>query len=450
MAERYDVVVVGARCAGAPLATFLARGGMAVAAVDRATFPSPAASTHLFQAEGIRVLDRLGVVDELLAAGAPWVEQAYLRVDDLELSCPWPTRPADRGGFLGVRREVLDTLLVAAAEAAGVDVRQGTRFLDVVRVEDRVVGARVVGPGGVEEELWAQVVVGADGRYSAVARAVGSRTYHEVPNERFGTWAYFRGVDPGGPATVEFHRLAGDFLIAAPVDAGLFLVIAVPPLERLGALTADREAGFAAELARCPALEARVAGTERIGPVNVVSDYPGYFRESAGPGWALVGDAGHFKDPTPGQGISDALRQAERLAEALLDAGARGPDATDGALRRWATWRDRDALEVHWLAHDLGKAGRPPRVFVELARKLFAEPDGPRRFFDVLNHRVRPSQVLTPVRLAGATSRMLRRGEPAGEVLSEVADLVRTDLRRRWRNRRPPEAVLGAAGAAAG
>ena len=107
-------------------------------------------------------------------------------------------------------------------------------------------------------------------------------------------------------------------------------------------------------------MAAVVAGARRTGPPSLIARWTGYFRESAGPGWVLVGDAGHFKDPSPGQGITDALRQAERLAADVV-AGLSGARSLDDAMRAWWRWRDRDAREMAWLAHDLGRGGRVPR-----------------------------------------------------------------------------------------
>src|SRR5918998_362951 len=132
MVERFDVVVVGARCAGAPLAAMLAGRGVKVALVDKATFPSDTPSTHIFQNDGARVLAGLGVLDKALARGAPWIEQVDLRIDGLAMVHPWPRRPDDPGPMLCVRRPVLDTLLVEAAGEAGAEVRTGTRVTGLV------------------------------------------------------------------------------------------------------------------------------------------------------------------------------------------------------------------------------------------------------------------------------------------------------------------------------
>jgi flavin-dependent dehydrogenase len=168
-----------------------------------------------------------------------------------------------------------------------------------------------------------------------------------------------------------------------------------------------------------------------------MASFSGYFRESAGPGWALVGDAGHFKDPSPGQGISDALRQADRLAPALV-AGLGGEQALDEALTSWWRWRDRDAAESYWFAHDMGRGGTVPVAFIEIIRQLSARPDGIQEFIDVFNHRRAPSRVLTPPRLGAATVRLLRAGhQPRMQVLRGTGRLVADDVKRRYWNRRP-------------
>ena len=444
MVERHDVVVVGARCAGAPLATFLARAGLSVALVDRATFPSDTPSTHVFQASGVAVLGRLGVVDRLLAAGAPWLEMAEFRIDDVHARLPWPTRPGDPGPGLCVRRPVLDTILVEAATAAGVAVRTGVRVTGTVDAGGRVAGVIATtalghaagGGDGEEVRFEAPLVVGADGRRSTVARLVGARTYNVSPNERFGFWAYYEGATWSGPATIFLLRWDDEFVVACPTDGGLYLVSILLSLEHLRSFCADVEGSYDAHVAGCENLAAVLAGARRVDRPKGMASFSGFFRESAGPGWALVGDAGHFKDPSPGQGISDALRQSERLAEAIV--GARGrPRETDAALARWWRWRDRDAAEMHWFASDLGGAGPVPIVFTEIVRGLSREPDGLRRAVDVFNHRVRPREVLTPRRLASAAPRAVAGGRPPRAVLREVRDVTTREVRRRWRNAHP-------------
>lgn len=438
MPERFDVVVVGGRCAGSPLAAMLAGRGLAVAVVDRATFPSDTLSTHIFQNDGARVLAGIGVLDGLLASGAPWIEQADLRVDGLHMVHRWPRRPGDPGPMLSVRRPVLDTLLVEAAEKAGASVRTGTRVTGLVERDARVAGVRVEGDGdGNGYTIEAPLVVGADGRGSTVARLTGVRTYNSVPGERLACWAYYEGVSTPEPTTFFAQRWDEEYLIACPCDGGLYLVVVIPPVERAGRFATDRDAAFDAHVALCEPVAAVVAGARRVARPSVVTRWTGYFRESAGPGWVLVGDAGHFKDPSPGQGITDALRQAEHLAGDVVD-GLSGIKSLDTAMRDWWRWRDADARDMAWFAADLGRGGRVPPVLVELLRHLESDPAMVDKWFDVLNHRVAPSQILTPPRLLGATARLLRRRDPSpARVLADTRQIVVRDLQRRLLNRRP-------------
>jgi 2-polyprenyl-6-methoxyphenol hydroxylase-like FAD-dependent oxidoreductase len=174
MAERFDVVVVGARCAGSPLATLLAREGMRVVVVERATFPRDTLSTHVFQASAIAFLDRLGVTENVRATGAPYLRYLDLRQEDLEFVTAWPQRPGDVGGIASVRRLLLDPILAEAAAEAGADLRMGTTVTGLEEDRGRVAGVRVA-RNGSESTLRAPLVVGADGRNSTVGNLVGAR-----------------------------------------------------------------------------------------------------------------------------------------------------------------------------------------------------------------------------------------------------------------------------------
>ncbi len=322
--------------------------------------------------------------------------------------------------------------LRARAAEAGADLRTGTRVTGLVRDGDRVAGVRVEAADGSGAELRARLVVGADGRASTVARLVGARRYHVVPNQRFAYWGYYEAARWDPPASLAIERWDTEFVVACPADSGLYLVIAFPPLDRLPAFREDADAAFDATVARCPTVAGVVAGARRVGRLSAMVSHEAFLRESSGPGWALVGDAGHFKDPAPGQGISDALRHAERLAEAVV-ASWDGP--LDAALRRWERWRDADAYEMHWFATDMGRAGTVPLVLVEIVRGMLATPDGGRRMFDVFNHRQPPSAILTPLELARASVRLLRDGRHRrADVLNEVGDVLRQEVRRRWLN----------------
>jgi 2-polyprenyl-6-methoxyphenol hydroxylase-like FAD-dependent oxidoreductase len=177
------------------------------------------------------------------------------------------------------------------------------------------------------------------------------------------------------------------------------------------------------------------------GPLKV--NWYGYFRQAAGPGWVLVGDAGHFKDFSPGQGIADALRQAERLAAAIEE--GLGQSNLDTAMQRWWRWRDTDAYEMYWFATAMGAPGMAPVLIRGLLKDVANDPEAT-RMLRVLNHEVRPSQLMTPSRVARATARAMR-DEPR-QIASILGELITTGSQTlhqaRLARTRPPGMTLPA------
>jgi 2-polyprenyl-6-methoxyphenol hydroxylase-like FAD-dependent oxidoreductase len=434
LTDRFDVIVVGARCAGSPLAALLAREGVKVALVERATFPRDTLSTHIFEGPAINFLNRLGVLDRVLETGAPAYTTVDLRQEDFRRTFEVHQRPGDHGALMSVRRFVLDPILADAAADAGAEVLMATRATGLLRDGDRVAGITALHDGG-ERTLRARLVVGADGRNSTVAELVGARKYHVTPGQRFAYWAFFADADPG-PAFV-YHRWDGRFVIAMPADGGLYQVIVLPDMSFLPEFREDREGAFMAHARAAEPVAEALEGSHREGKLFGMLKFECFFRESTGPGWALVGDAGHFKDPAPGQGIADAFRQAESLAPVLVRAIRDSDAELDAALRAWARWRDLDAAEHHWLAADFGAAGRAPSLVVEVSRlldRVGRTPD----VGDVFQHRRRPSAVFTaPILLRAAASEMRKRGADRAAILRELRELVATDSRRRRLGRRP-------------
>ena len=436
MDKEFDVVVVGARCAGSPLATLLARAGLSVALVEQATFPRDTPSTHVFQASALAFLKRLGVLSALQATGAPIVNQLDVRQEGFFLRGPGPQLPGDVGGFMSIRRLLLDPILVDAAAQAGTEVRMGAKVTALVKDGGRVTGVRVA-HNGSEQALKAKLVVGADGRNSTVARLAGSRKYNLTPNERFFYWSFFEDADPGPEPTLVFHRWSGNFVFGVPADSGLYEVAVLPELSELPRFRRSLEESFLEYARRCDPVAHAISGARRVGKIFGALRWEGFFREAMGPGWVLAGDAGHFRDPAPGQGIQDALRQVEHLASAILGAINSSPSALDEALARWARWRDEDAVEHYWLAVDIGKAGLVPAVLPEIAQRLLKQGKQD-SFTDLFNHRSTPSKVLTPPRIMAATARLLVRGGcDRRALLGEVGGLVAQDARRKRLARHP-------------
>lgn len=437
--EPRDVVVVGARISGAALAIGLARAGRSVTLIDRAGFPSDTLSTHVIQVSGVRCMQKLGVLERLEATGAPYLTAMLPLYDGISLGSVVEAHEDWPAGGLSIHRDLLDQILIDAAVAAGVDVRLRT----TVTALHRGAGGRVAGvvtrAGGEAATIRARLVVGADGRNTKIGELVSARTYNVTANERFVYWADFTGASEAGPGAVHHYRDGAKLVQAVRSDSGRFTVMVTPDLAEFAAFKSGLPASFDAAVSQCEPLRPFLEQATRASPLTGTAWFPGYFRESAGPGWVLLGDAGHFKDPGVGQGISDALRQAEELTRRTTSTDLTDPVATDRTTRSWWRWRDRDASPMYWLASDLSKAGPLRPLERELLRCISADPVLRQRFVDeVLSHRASPYAVLTPRLALRAAAALQRRGETtlAGAV-GLLVERVRLEAQRAWLLHRP-------------
>lgn len=425
------MIIVGARCTGSPLATLLARRGLKVCAIDRATLPSDTPSTHGIQPAGVEALGRLGVLGRLTAL-APPIESAFIALNDHRAEVA--DMPALLGApMLSVRRITLDALLCDHAREAGADVRTGTMLTGLLTD-----GGRVVGVKTTAGDLRARLVVGADGARSSLARLVGAEEYHRTPARRAFLWSYFEAVDDHRDR-LWLGSLGGDNFFACPTDGGLLLIAFVAPMDRRDELRADRESAFEEGIRRWPELAAALAGTRRAAPVQLMTNWHGFFRRSAGPGWVLVGDAGHFKDPTPGQGIADALRQVERLAPAI-EQSLRSSVPDDEPLHAWWRWRDKDAWDMYWFAADMGRSDSWSQISAAADHRMAADPALLDRFLRVLNHDLPASRFITPATGLSILRDAMRENKGSRRtVLKETRFLARQELGRLRERRRGPK-----------
>jgi 2-polyprenyl-6-methoxyphenol hydroxylase-like FAD-dependent oxidoreductase len=339
MDHHYDVIVVGGRPAGAGTAMLLARSGLRVLVIEAARTGTDTLSTHALMRGGVLQLHRWGLLDAVVAAGTPAIvatEFAY--GDEIETV---DIRPG--GGISALRaprRTVLDPLLLEAARAAGAEVRMPARVTRLQTDGSRVRGVEGIDRGtGAHFRATAPLTIGADGRNSTIAQAVdadfrrrgtesGAIVYGYfpgLPRDRY-QWAYRPGVAAGvvptgdGLACVWAGTASAKF--AQQRSAGLD--------ETYRSLLAEAD----------PDLAGTVGAAPSIGALRAFPGRPGWIRACAGPGWALVGDAAYFKDPITAHGITDALRDAELLARAVLEAPS-GGRAQLGALRDYERTRDR-------------------------------------------------------------------------------------------------------------
>jgi 2-polyprenyl-6-methoxyphenol hydroxylase-like FAD-dependent oxidoreductase len=330
MPVRYDVIIVGARVAGAATAALLGRQGLRVLLVDRAPLPGPAVSTHFFARTALEFLDtRLGVLEEVLATGAPPLRRWHIEIEGACYGGPMPAR----GGHsynLCVRREALDDILLrAATREAGVELRVRAPVDRLVRDGGRVAGA--AGPGW---EARAPVVIGADGRGSRVARLAGAGTEFDAGVLRCTYHAYWTGVAPHPEPALELWYSGRDVLQVGPCDAGAWVVMISSPAGDYAALRGDGTGNYLARLEAIPAMRARLRDARRVSPVFGSGTLRNFERVPAGRGWFLAGDAYCLKDPLFGAGITDALRAAGVLAE-LVPQVVSGALAGDAAAERY-------------------------------------------------------------------------------------------------------------------
>jgi flavin-dependent dehydrogenase len=390
----YDAIVVGARAAGSPTAMLLARKGHRVLLVDRATFPSDTLSTHYIHQPGVARLQRWGLLDRLLATGCPPSRHLVFDVGPFALrGAPPPTDGVTEA--YAPRRTVLDALLVEAAAEAGAEVRTGFSVDELVFSGGAVVGVR----SGDSVER-ARVVIGADGRNSLVARAVHAADYDERPGLACAYYTYWGGIDSGD---VELYARDGRMVMGgAATNDGLRIVIVFWPKAEFHAVRADVERSFHDALALAPPLAERLATGERADRFYGIGDLPFWYREPFGPGWALVGDAGYHKDPITAQGISDAFRDSELLADAL-DAGFTGTRPLDEALGEYERVRNEETRGLYELTYEFASLAPPAPDKQALFGALRENAADTHRFFGVVAGTVRPEEFFAPDNLARIT-----------------------------------------------
>ncbi|WP_175906820.1 MULTISPECIES: NAD(P)/FAD-dependent oxidoreductase [unclassified Burkholderia] len=422
-----DTLIVGARCAGATLAIHLARAGKRVLAIDASNLPSDQPlSTHWISPYGMALLDELALGDKVRRFAPPVPSMMY-GGDDVLGCIEYPVG----GGCSCPRRMDLDALLLEEARAAGAQVRTRTRLVGLLRDGERVTGA-VVEHDGVREEIRARVVVGADGQHSTMADLVGAEEYHGYDGPRAMYWAYWPrpdwfDTDPryrGGAMNCTF---GDDIVFVFPTNRDLLLIgVAFPKMEL------PEWKGRVLEK-----LTETLKGNPHTAPL--VADAPAskvlgalklhfFFRQAAGPGWALVGDAGLFMDPSPGFGITDALRDARSLAQAIVE-------GDEHALECY--WRQRDATSIDLFEYSRGRGalGHNNPLSRILYRKLANDPELQARLLASQNRQCSPFAVFDPSDIKKWADEAMAGGE-TGVIqplidMSRRGEAIRAEMARR-------------------
>jgi flavin-dependent dehydrogenase len=382
MSRAYDVIVVGARCAGSPTAMLLARRGHRVLLVDRATFPSDTISTHLIHPPAVAALQRWGLLEQLEATGCPPIARYSYDFGPFTIDGA-PRRVDGAPPALCPRRIVLDDLLVRAAVAAGAELRESFTVDEVLVEDGAVTGVRGHAKGGAAVSERARVVIGADGRHSLVARAVRPEQYNEVPTLQVGYYAYWSGL-PGTGAAEFYGRGEGRRAWAAlPTHDDLTCVVVGWPRSQFEANRKDYEGTYMRTFDLAPEFAERIRGATRATRFAAVAEMPGFFRKPYGRGWALVGDAGYHKDPITAFGISDAFRDAESVAAALDDALC-GRRPYGEAMAAMQQARDDASLALYGLTCDFAKHEPPPAEMQALLAAVSTSPAASDDFASVM------------------------------------------------------------------
>ena len=336
--NRYDFVVVGARCAGASVAMLLARAGAKVLVIDRQEYGSDRLSTHALMRGAVMQLNHWGVLDRLIELGTPKITQTVFRYGDEAV----PVAIKPEGGvdcLIAPRRTVLDRVLVDAARSAGAEFRFGVVLRDFVRTDTgRICGVMVSDRDGNAVEIKTDMVIGADGRQSQVAKLAGAQIYRQGKHASASVYGYYESADFGGSQWYFGENAAAGTI---PTNDGQTCVfVNVPAPKYSETFRCDFAGGFWETVRANSADLAEQLGEARLsGKLRGFLGCPGYFRQAFGDGWALVGDAGYFKDPMTAHGITDALRDASLLADALT-----GTSVHDLAL--YQSWRDVLSAEL--------------------------------------------------------------------------------------------------------
>lgn len=401
MNQKYDIIIIGGRVAGASLAIRLNPQQRNVLLVEKATFPSwpSVPSSPAIHPGTMRLLDELGLAEEEYTHPAAKATHFILDVmDKFKAVMPIELVQLDRNYVYGLDRNKFDTVLwQRAASLPTVTAYQNLAMVDVLRDGSGRVTGIVARQGKTEMSFQADLVVGADGRFSQAARKFGAEPFEELnkyPSASYhAEWEGVADYSEEIPQPMLVYQRPGGFSwLCIPTDKHKYLIA---NYFRTGEAKFEGklEEVYLQAIQSVPALWQRLKNGRRITPVVGVKRIDNGYRQAYGPGWALVGDAFHYESPIDGQGIYNALLASKFLAEAIeqwqggkawLDSGRdyqqRFYQATHDMLKQTI---NRIQLELY--------SNPPPFVINTLARWALTDPTYQRQFLLYLCRAIDPN-----------------------------------------------------------
>lgn len=397
-----EVIIVGGGPAGASTASCLARSGVDVLILDKASFPRDKICAEYLSPQASRILSDMGVLEEVERSGPAHLAGMRVRapngyVANGEFASTHGFRGfRDKG--LAIRRTTLDDIVLRGARRAGARVRESTRVSDITRDDaGGVNGVSVLGPDGEGSVLRARYVVGADGLRSVVGRRLGLVRTSRIWPRRIAFVAHYRcvrGVTEMGEMHIDYDGYFG----MVDVGHGLMNVAVVVPMSRVKKLggVAEKTRLFEDWITARPHLAERFVGAERVTPVRATGPFATISRRPWTKGAALVGDAADFFDPFTGEGIYAALRGGELLAPHLAEALRSDAKQESLILSEYETARKREFGGKWTLERIVGMAIAYPYFLNNAAKVLSRRKDLADLIVGVAGDFVPPRLVLSP------------------------------------------------------
>ncbi len=398
------IVIVGGRISGCTTAALLAQQGEEVLLLERQHFPAPIVSAAVFFSDTMAVFDKIAFGSLLDSYNFPRITYISFEMSPgIRISGKIPYAHS-RNWAYAIRRETLDTLLLNHIRTfPNIRVREGFNVTRLLWEDERVVGVQGRYEGGASEIIPAEIVIGADGKRSLIAKEANAPKYNVRIGRTCFYYAYYSNVTPYndqvslvtyyGSSSFCFHA----FTQAA--EAGLSAVGVEAPSSEFKHFQQDPEGMLTCCLRTIPELNTRLKQAKQETRVMGLQVPDMFYRKPYGLGWALVGDAGLFIDPITGQGLNDATASAVWLSKAI-DRWRRG-EAWGPALSHYQQTRDKmtkSNFERAYLATDFQSP--LPNWMQRWYSWMSAKPSRSRAMLAMLSNIIPPEQFFTPWRMS--------------------------------------------------